>query len=480
MANKSSQASSASTVSTQTSQLHRDLLAASARGNEEKVRSVLKEGSPWKSSKDHAALRKALQKASARDNLEIIDLLLSEGAAVDAQTEDEFPALFRAAQSGQTAVLQELLSRGPDLEARDRGGQTALLVASVKGHKDIVEVLLAKGAAVNAKDKDGRTPLLALAAEKSTASTWTTGGRQAAQLLISHGSDVDFKDQIGRTPLLWSATNGHYYLVEVLLKNGASVFAANNRGRTALHLAIDSSDTTCTEDIMRLLLHHQADACATSDGGWTPLHNASQKGLTSVVELLLEAGASVNATLSNGMTALHWAASNGFEDVIRVLLSQQDTDLGIKDGFGRAPWLCAAEKGHYHLIELLSPVRNSGRLPRVMQDACKAFTATVVEFKEFGEKQRKFKHSVYDVLYGWNQKNGRPKVSTSTNTAGVQNDFKWIHLPTNNVSSSGLLTLHFTVIKALLMFDYRLPGSRRSSSNGSLSQGVEILKVTRR
>lgn len=434
--NKTSQASNASTVSTQTNQLHRDLLAASARGNEDKVRSVLKEGTPWRSSKDHAALRKALQKASARDNLEIINLLLDQGAEIDAQTDDEFPALFRAAQSGQTAVLLELLAQNPDLEASDRAGQTPLLVASVKGHKSIVEVLLAKGAAVNAQDKEGRTPLLALAAEKSTAATWANGGRESARLLITHGSHVDFKDRIGRTPLLWAATNGHYDLVRMLLENGASVYAVNNRGRTALHLAIDSSVTTYTEDIMRLLLHHQANACATSDGGWTPLHNASQKGLTSVVELLLEAGASVNATLSNGMTALHWAASNGFEDVIRVLLSLRETDLGIKDGFGRAPWLCAAEKGHYHLIELLSPVRNSDRLPRVMQDACKAFNATVVEFKEFGEKQRKYQHSVYDVLYGWNQKNGRPKVSTSTTTAGAQNDFKWIHLPTNNVSSS--------------------------------------------
>lgn len=434
MANKSSQASNASTVSTQTEQLHRDLLAASARGNEEKVRSVLKETSRWNSSKDHTALRRALQKASARDNLGIIDLLLGQGAEVDAQTEDEFPALFRAAQSGQAAVLLKLLSQDPDLEARDRGGQTSLLVASVKGHKDIVELLLARGAAVDAQDKDGRTPLLALAAEKSTASTWNTGGRDTARLLITHGSNVDFKDQIGRTPLLWAATNGHYDLVEMLLEKGASVFAVNNRGRTALHLAIDSSDATFTDDIMRLLLHHQANACATSDGGWTPLHNAAQKGLTSVVELLLESGASVNATLSNGMTALHWAAFNGFEDVVRVLLSQRDADPGIKDGFGRAPWLCAAEKGHYHLVELLSPVRNSDRLPRVMQDACKAFTATVVEFKEFGEKQRKFRHSVYDVLYGWNQKNGRPKVSTSTNSAGAQNDFKWIHLPTNNAS----------------------------------------------
>lgn len=431
--NKSSQVSSASTVSTQTSQFHRDLLAASARGNEDKVRSVLKEGTPWSSSKDQDALRKALQKASARDNLNIIDLLLSKGAEVDAQTEDEFPALFRAAQSGQTAVVAELLCQRPDLEARDRNGQSPLFVASVKGYADVVQILLARGAAVDAQDKDGRTPLLALAADKSGALTWTSGASEIVRLLVSHGSNVNFKDRIGRTPLLWAATNGHYDLVRTLLETGADVFAANSRGRTALHLAVDSTDATHIEEIMKLLLHYQANVHAVSDGGWTPLHNAAQKGLTGVVERLLEAGASVNARLSNGMTALHWAAFNGFEDVVNVLISEQEADLNIKDGFGRAPWLCAAEQGHYQLIELLSPVRNSHRLSKIVQDACKAFTATVVEFKEFGEKQRKFKHSVYDVLYGWNQKNERPKVPTWTSSAGAQNDFKWIHLPTNNV-----------------------------------------------
>lgn len=434
--NATTRSSQASVASTQTEQLHRELLAASARGHEDKVRSVLIEGTPWNaSSKDRAVLRKALQKASARDNIAIIRLLLDHGAEVDAQTEDEFPALFRAAQSGQTAVVSELLSHSltPDMEARDRGEQTSLLAASLRGYRDIVEMLLVKGAKVDAQDRDGRTPLLALAADKSGVSSWTAGMRDTVGLLISHGSDVNFKDQIGRTPLLWAATNGHYELVKMLLENGASVSVFNNRGRTALHLAIDSSELTIMEDIMRLLLHHQANTRATSDGGWTPLHNAAQKGLTSIVGLLLDAGANVNARLSNGMTALHWAAFNGFEDVIEVLLSHPDANLDIKDGFGRAPWLCAAEKGNYHLIELLSPIRHSDRLPQGVKDACKAFNATVVEFKEFGEKQRIFKHSVYDVLYGWNQKNGRPKVPTTTSTAGAQNDFKWIHLPANNV-----------------------------------------------
>ncbi|KAH8657761.1 ankyrin repeat-containing domain protein [Xylariales sp. PMI_506] len=435
MAIQSSQRSSASTASSQPEQRHLDIIAASARGNYDKVRSVLKEGGPWNSSRDDSALRKALQKASARDNVDIIKLLLQFGAQVDARTDDEFPALFRAAQAGQTAVVTELLEHGSHLEVQSRDGQTALFAAGVRGFKNVVKMLLEKGAHVDAEDRDGRTPLLALAADKGSISVWTAGAEESTWLLISYGANLEAKDNIGRTSLLWAVTNGHYELVKMLLVSGADVSAANDRGRTALHLAVDSSEKSQNarrHDIVELLLQYNADARATSDGGWTPLHNAAQKGLRSVVQLLLHADADVNATLSNGMTALHWAAFNGFEDTVRIILRREDVDLTIKDGFGRLPWLCAAEKGHDDLVELLSPLRNRDRLPKTMQDACKAFTATVVEFKRLGEKQRIFKHSVYDTLYGWDEKKDRPKVPLWSNSAGFQNDFKWVHLPANN------------------------------------------------
>jgi ankyrin repeat protein len=41
--------------------------------------------------------------------------------------------------------------------------------------------------------------------------------------------------------------------------------------------------------------------------GCTPLHLASFKGMTKIVELLIENGASVDDTDNNGNTALHYA-----------------------------------------------------------------------------------------------------------------------------------------------------------------------------
>ncbi|KAI1873884.1 uncharacterized protein JN550_003153 [Neoarthrinium moseri] len=427
---------------TQRDQCQRELIAASARGNEERVRCLLTENKPWTTGKDKVALRKALQKASARHHIDIIRLLLYHGAEVNAGAHDEFPPLYRAAQAGQCAVVEELLTHRPDLEAREmRTWQTPLFAASVKGYHDIASLLLANGARVDAQDRDGRTPLLAMAINPNFKSM------EMASLLVDHGANLEAKDRIGRTPLLWAATNRNYDLAQTLLEKGANVSAVNNRGRTALHLTVDGSNGGRTadqasmpkrprEEMLQLLLQHGADANVASDGGWRPLHNAAQKGLTSIVQVLLNAGADINATLSNGMTALHWAAFNGFEEVSQLIWSYAEADLGITDTFGRAAWLCAAERGHDDLVELLSPGHNSHRLPKSMREATQAFNATVVEFKEYGEKQRISKPPVFDLLYRWDEKNGRPTIPLWTDgpPGHAKSEFKWIHLPANNLA----------------------------------------------
>ncbi|KAI1392020.1 ankyrin repeat-containing domain protein [Hypoxylon trugodes] len=185
--------------------------------------------------------------------------------------------------------------------------------------------------------------------------------------------------------------------------------------------------------MVKLLLNHGADPCTASDGGWTPLHNAAQSGYAPIVVLLLQANANVNAELSNGMTPLHWAAFNGFEEIVRLILTRPDVNLAIKDSFNRTAMLCAAEKNHPEIVQLLSPARAADRLSPIARQACQSFEATVVDFGEFEKKQLVSKYSVYELLYGWDHEYDKPKIPTLTKHIKYKPDFRWIHLPANNV-----------------------------------------------
>jgi ankyrin repeat protein len=421
-------ASQASVSSSQPDQRQLRLIAASAQANESRVRDILEEDPPWTTAADLDALRLALQKVSARGKLSVVRLLLDHGAEVNARKDRESPALVKAAEGGHMTVVEELLARGANLDWRSASGQTALFSACLKGKDNIVRLLVGKGANVNAKDNEERTPLLCLAAEKVAKWKWTIN---TFRILLENGAAVDAKDKLDRTSLLWCATNNHIGLAELLLASQANVAATNNRSRTALHLASENNH----HELAAMLLRFGADPSAVSDGGWQALHNAAQSGHLEMAKLLLNANANVNAQLSNGMTPLHWSASNGHQDIVELLLTRSEINLAVRDCFDRTPMLAAAEQGHAAIVQRLSPARNADRLPPAATAACKAFEAHVVDFGQFEKRQLVSKPSVYDVLYGWDHEHDRPKVTTAVKHIKYKPDFRWIHLPTNNVSN---------------------------------------------
>ena len=101
----------------------------------------------------------ALHKAAAGGHKDVVQLLLSKGALVDAMDMRENTPLHLAASGGHTSIVELLLSKGASLEAKDTYGWTPLHRAAYGGHTRTVRLLLSKGASAKAMNTDNRTPL---------------------------------------------------------------------------------------------------------------------------------------------------------------------------------------------------------------------------------------------------------------------------------------------------------------------------------
>jgi len=103
--------------------------------------------------------------AAGLGRIDEVKNLLDRGADVNsgAPATDQVPAggtaLMLAAARNQKDVVRLLLSKGANPNQADQGGGTALIYASWKGNLDIVRSLLESGADVNATTRDGRTSL---------------------------------------------------------------------------------------------------------------------------------------------------------------------------------------------------------------------------------------------------------------------------------------------------------------------------------
>ena len=241
---------------------------AAGKGDEPRVRELVKEGIVH-GDKYKEALRIALQRVAGRGHEPLTRLLLEEGAEVNAASDNEVSAIYKAAELGKDKVVKLLLDYGTDKETRDKFKRTAIFPAAQRNHRKTLSLLLNAGANVNAKDGDGRNVMLFLASERSEKTAkW---GEEIIRILLETDIDLEAKDKEGRTSLLWSAATGKEMLAKLLLtgrvRNNADIQATNNRGKTALHLAAENHHEKNRDALVELLLDHRAKPNTRSDGG---------------------------------------------------------------------------------------------------------------------------------------------------------------------------------------------------------------------
>lgn len=241
-----------------------------------------------------------LHGAAEKGPLELVKLLVSKGAKVNAVDKEFSMPLAKAVQADNLEIAQFLLEQGADktINHSDTEFQTAIFKArSAK----MAQLLIANGANVSDRDKKGQSVLLHAVANYLDF--------DLLKVLLQNGADINAQDKSGTTALLWAAQHPYERddknCVQFLLENGANANVANNQGETPLLVAEKL-------EVLQALLAHGADVNAQNEDGQTALIHIAQiydpKG--EKTKWLLEHGADVNIRNKKGKTALGYATAN--------------------------------------------------------------------------------------------------------------------------------------------------------------------------
>lgn len=149
-----------------------------------------------------------------------------------------------------------------------------------------------------------------------------TGDLNTMSALIREGLDINLLDADGEPALVTAVVAGQDDMVHLLLAHDADVMARTQKGMTALHAAAYVGNLA----IARTLVAHGAAVNDQANiASITPLHAASEENQFRVVKLLVSAGADVQRVEANGYTAGSRAGWREHWDVVRYLLAAGDT-----------------------------------------------------------------------------------------------------------------------------------------------------------
>eukprot|EP00435_Cladocopium_sp_Y103_P016648 s338_g4.t1 len=175
--------------------------------------------------------------------------------------------LCDAARRNGIVALEQLLDLPLDPDATDPSGFFPL-VGTAPRHSRFAEamrVLLEAHATVNKIDQNMDSPLMSIAARGD-------GNAPVVDLLLEARACTEHRSRRDMTPLLIASVNRHFEVISSRLRGRACLTAKDDRGSTAMHLAVGRIPTKivpkgirasdgCFACVAFLAVHHHLPAC---------------------------------------------------------------------------------------------------------------------------------------------------------------------------------------------------------------------------
>ncbi len=147
--------------------------------------------------------------AASRGDVEIIDLLFTQGSDPNKSGSMQRTALQYAAEKNHIEAVKRLLAYGADIDAYDNGQLTPLIMAASRGYTELGLLFVEKGADVNIQHVDGWTALIDATAH---------GDVKLVKSLLEAGADKELTAKNGMKAIDYAREYGFKNIVRMLSK----------------------------------------------------------------------------------------------------------------------------------------------------------------------------------------------------------------------------------------------------------------------
>jgi ankyrin repeat protein len=262
----------------------------------------------------------AMMAASVEPNMEIMQLLLDNGANVNTLDSRGDPAINWAANYGHANLVQVLLDAGANPGIASSHG-AVLEIALRRGHRDIVDLLIRR-----------RLVGTMLEGRESLVQTDVINGDPTSLRRRLEYASADTRDPASTPMLVLAAWAGNAAVVDALLENGATVDAMDAIGYTAFSHAAREGHL----NVMQRLIDAGADVEHRGSDvglGLTPLMLAAGEGQIETTLQLIAIGADLEVRNSAEQHAAMWALANGQRETAEILIGA-GSSLDLRDAEG--------------------------------------------------------------------------------------------------------------------------------------------------
>ncbi|MDN3725091.1 ankyrin repeat domain-containing protein [Aequorivita sp. SDUM287046] len=381
-------------------------------------------------------------------NDEVINHLLAlEGNSVDKRTHDSRIYLHWAAYAGKTEMVKTLLKKGSSITALDSHGATPLAFAAASGltDTDIYDLFIANGVNLSEEtNQDGANTLLLAAPYFKEV--------KDMDYFIVKGISLNSTDNDGNGVFNYAAKRGNINLLKALAAKGADYKTLNKKGGNAfLFAAQGTRGFENNLEVYEYLKSLGLQQNVVTKEGYTPLHRlAYANSDKATIEFFIAAGADVNQKDAEGNTPfLNAASRNKFEIV--ELLSKSVQDFNVANNKGQTPVMLAVKGNDAEVVAFLlqngsNAMAKDANGNSVAYYLADSFDATKPE--DFEKKLKMLQEKGVKLNTVQEDGNTLYHFAAKENNLELLKAISKFEIPVNATNSEGLTALHQAAMKA--------------------------------